>query len=170
MPEGQRIESTMIHHVGYVVDDLHEGIAHLERVFGAGPFTIMDNVQFDELEFDGQPATVVHSSAFGMWGGQLVELQAFEEVKPEEFREKMVGRGGSGMVLNHIAVAVPDADSEVGRLTSLGYPGIIRARSGPFQMCMHDTLDEFGFLVEVHRSGPEFDAFFTAVRSGGAER
>jgi hypothetical protein len=29
-------------------------------------------------------------------------------------------------------------------------------------------LDALGFLVEVHRSGPDFDAFFAGVRSGGA--
>ena len=166
MPAGERIGSMPIHHVGYVVDDIHEAIAQWERVFGAGPFTVLDKVAFDELTVDGQTATVGHSAAFGPCGGQLVELQAYQDVRPEGLRERLLGPRIPG--IHHIAIAAPEAERESERLASLGYPVVVRARSGPFQIFWHDTLDALGFLVEVHRSGPDFDAFFAGVRSGGA--
>jgi catechol 2,3-dioxygenase-like lactoylglutathione lyase family enzyme len=168
VPADQRIGSMMIHHVGYVVDDIHEAIAQWENVFGAGPFTVLDQVQFDELAVDGQTATVDHSAAFGPCGTQLVELQTYRDIRPERLRERLLGPRRPG--IHHVAIAAPDLERESDRLADLGFPVVVRARSGPFQIFWHDTQDALGFLVEVHRSGPDFDAFFAAVRSGGADR
>src|SRR4029079_1067048 len=65
---------TVIHHVGYVVEDLPAATQRLARAFGAGPFPTLEHIAFDEVTFAGEPAVYDHSSAFGAWGPILVEL------------------------------------------------------------------------------------------------
>ena len=64
----------VIHHVGYVVEDLRAGIERFARDFGAGPFFVMEHIAFDAVTFEGGPAVYDHSSGFGAWGPILVEI------------------------------------------------------------------------------------------------
>ena len=72
----------MIHHVGYVVEDLRAGIERFARDFGAGPFFVIEHIAFDEVTFEGAPAVYDHSSAFGAWGPILVELTQVHDAQP----------------------------------------------------------------------------------------
>jgi hypothetical protein len=55
----------VIHHVGYVVENLPAAIEQWTRDFAAGPFQTLAHIEFDEVTYEGAPAVYDHSSAFG---------------------------------------------------------------------------------------------------------
>ena len=79
----------MIHHIGYVVGDLQAEIPRWAESTGAGPFFLIEHMEFDEVTFRGNPADYDHSSAFGAWGPIIVELTQVHSVAPEALRVEL---------------------------------------------------------------------------------
>src|SRR4051812_41726996 len=113
----------MIHHVGYVVEDLRAAIEQWTRDFGAGPFQTLAHIAFDEVTYEGAPAAYDHSSAFGAWGPILIELTQVHEARPPGI-SRPPGLG-------HIAFLADDLDAEVQRLEGLGMHVFHTGRTGP---------------------------------------
>ena len=44
-----QLSAPPIHHIGYVVEDLAAGIERFATQFGAGPFLVMEHLEFDEV-------------------------------------------------------------------------------------------------------------------------
>lgn len=54
-----------IHHVGFHVPDLRAAINTWVTVYGAGPFYLLEHVNFDECTSRGKRVVWDHSAAFG---------------------------------------------------------------------------------------------------------
>jgi catechol 2,3-dioxygenase-like lactoylglutathione lyase family enzyme len=151
----------VIHHVGYVVEDLQAGIDRFTRDFDAGPFTVMEHIAFDEVTYEGAPAVYDHSSAFGRWGPIIVELTQVHDAQPAGLRDALA-RPGHG--IGHVAWLVDDLGAERARLESLGLHAFHTGRIGPVSAVWFDGGDLFGHPVEVLRWCDELRGFYASLR------
>ena len=97
-----------IGHVGYVVDDIEDGVALAVQTLGAGPFFLVSHLAFDVCTYKGEPARYDHSSAFGQWGEIKVELTVVHSADPPELAEII---GGSAPRVGHVGMLVDDLGS-----------------------------------------------------------
>ena len=107
----------VIHHIGYVVVDLRSGVEAFARDFGAGPFFVMEHLEFDEVTYQGGPAVYDHSSGFGAWGPILVELTQVHDAQPAGLAGALTAPGAG---IGHVAWLADDLDAEVQRLQAAG--------------------------------------------------
>lgn len=133
--------------VAYAVDDLEAaGRAWSERT-GAGPFFVRQHEPAAAEDAHGQPAVFCHASAYGQWGAlqvELVHVQASTSVSLSQ-----VTPAGPG--LHHVAWFADDLAAEQRRLTALGWPMVMTARSSSgSSYAFHDARHELGHLVEVY--------------------
>jgi catechol 2,3-dioxygenase-like lactoylglutathione lyase family enzyme len=150
----------VIHHVGYVVDDLRTGVERFARDFGAGPFFAMEHIAFDDVTFDGSPAVYDHSSAFGAWGPILVEITQVHDAQPAGLA-KLLTRPGGG--LGHLAWLTDDLAAETGRLEAAGMRCFHTGRTGPVSAAWFQG-EPFGHPVEVLQRCPEILSFYAMLR------
>lgn len=143
-----------LHHLGYWVDDLNEGIDRAIRTLGVGPFLVDEHVAFDDFTLaDGSriedPSYLDHTAAFAAWGPVVIELAVVHTVDPWLADAYRLGRPGLG----HVSWVVEDLATESARLEELGCPLIHTASSGAVAVAWHDGGPLFPHPVEVHRSG-----------------
>jgi len=150
-----------IHHVGYVVEDLHRDVPRFAALTGAGPFFAMEHLVFDEVSYRGEPAVYDHSSAFGQWGPMLVELTQVHEAQPPALREALVAPGGG---IGHLAWLADSLEDEVARLHHAGITPFHAGRTGPASAVWFDGSDMFGHPIEVLQRRDELLGFYAMVR------
>jgi hypothetical protein len=150
----------VIHHVGYVVDDLHAGIERFQRDFAAGPFAVMEHIAFDEVTFEGEPALYDHSSAFARWGPIIVELTQIHDAQPQGLNEALT-KPGAG--IGHVAWLADDLVAETARLERAGLRPFHTGRTGPVSAAWFDGGDLFGHPVEVLQWCDELRRFYASL-------
>jgi methylmalonyl-CoA/ethylmalonyl-CoA epimerase len=140
-----------IAHIGYVVPDLRQTIEIWGKTFGAGPFFLLEDVSFDELEHSSGPVTFEHSTAFGMCGDTALEFWEIHKIEPAS----VVGpRFAPDCGMNHLAYYVDDVPAESKRLEDeAGFPLLLRGIVGPMELRIHDA-PELGHMIEIQ---PEAD-------------
>lgn len=146
-----------LHHIGYWVEDLDEGMARAAGSLGVGPFLVHPHVTFDSFTLaDGTPVTdpdyFDHSAAFTAWGSIVLELGEVHTVHPDLEAAYAIRVGE----LSHVSWVVDDLESESYRLEQLGC-GLIHGAvvgGGAVQVAWHHGGDLFPHPIEVHRSGP----------------
>jgi Glyoxalase/Bleomycin resistance protein/Dioxygenase superfamily len=147
------------HHIGYVVDDLDDGVARFATTHGAGPFFAIEHLPFDEVSFLGAPALYDHSSAFAQWGPLIVELTQVHSCEPQGLRDALVGPGRG---VGHIAWLTDSLSEETERLQQAGYRAFHAGRSGPVSAVWFDG-GPLGHPVEVLGRAPELEGFYAAL-------
>ena len=150
-----------IHHVGYVVENLHRDVPRFVAVTGAGPFYAMEHIVFDEVSYRGEAAVYDHSSAFGQWGPMLVELTQVHEAQPPALRKALVAPGGG---VGHVAWLADSLADEVARLRQAGITPFHAGRTGPASAVWFDGGDLFGHPIEVLQRRDELLGFYAMVR------
>ncbi|MES2300828.1 MAG: VOC family protein [Pseudomonadota bacterium] len=156
------IRDLPVRHYGYAVANIEEAAHTWTTLFGAGPFFMMGNVEFDFLSHPGGDCTFVHSVAFGQWGSIAIELMNVEACSPPAVAERLIP--GPMPVLNHVSYFASDPDEENERLEKLGAELYLRARSGPIDARMFDARKLIGCSIEVHRQSDAIAGFFEEVR------
>jgi catechol 2,3-dioxygenase-like lactoylglutathione lyase family enzyme len=154
-----QLELPRIHHIGYVVPDLAAGIERFETQFGAGPFLVMEHLEFDVVTYRGEPASYDHSSGFGKWGSILVEVTQVHDAQPAGLLAAL-SRPGIG----HVAWLVDDLEAETRRLQAAGLVPFHTGRTGPASAVWFDGGELFGHNVEVLRRRDEILGFYERVR------
>jgi catechol 2,3-dioxygenase-like lactoylglutathione lyase family enzyme len=150
-----------IHHVGYVVDDLAEGVDRAVATLGAGPFFAIEHLTFDEVTFAGGPAVYDHSSAFGAWGPLLVELTVVHDAQPAGLADALVAPGGG---IGHVAWLADDLDAEVARLTALGCEPFHTGRTGPASAVWLHGGPLLAHPIEVLQRADQLLGFYAMLR------
>ena len=143
---------TVLHHVGYWVDDLAAAQAQWGRDLGVGPFDVIEHVPLQEfvLTADGQDHRDVvfdHSAAFAAWGSIVVELGQVHAIDDRLAAAYDVTPGA----ISHVSWVVPDVARESVRLIGLGCRLINTARSGPISVAWHDGGPLFPHPIELHQ-------------------
>jgi catechol 2,3-dioxygenase-like lactoylglutathione lyase family enzyme len=152
----------MIHHVGYVVDDLPAGVERFAATFGAGPFFVMEHLEFTAVTYDGGPAAYDHSSGFAAWGPILVELTQVHDAQPQGLRDALA-TPGSG--LGHVAWLADDLAAETARLEAAGLRPFHTGRTGPAHAVWFGGGAQLGHPVEVLQRREELERFYAMVRA-----
>lgn len=151
------------HHLGYVVEDLPRAVEWAVRAFGAGPFFVIEHLPFDEVTFEGEPATYDHSTALGQWGAVRLELTVVHDASPPEL-EAMLG-GAPTPRLGHVAWLAEDLDAESARLRGAGLKLFHTGRSGPVRAHYFDARSSLGCHIEVHQESPQLLGFYELMRT-----
>ena len=94
----------------------------------AGPFFLLDRVEFEYVLYLGEPAAFSHSAAFGQWGSLVIELQQLHDVGPAGLLEKL------NRPMNHVAYVCEDAAAESAALEADGLPMFLHAGFGPIDI------------------------------------
>jgi catechol 2,3-dioxygenase-like lactoylglutathione lyase family enzyme len=152
----------VIHHIGYVVEDLRAGVERFARDFGAGPFLALEHIELEEVTYDGAPATYDHSSAFAAWGAILVELTQVHAAEPAGLRDALTAPGAG---VGHVAWLADDLDAEVARLEAAGLEPFHSGRGGPARAVWFRGGRVFGHPVEVLQRRDEILGFYATVRA-----
>ena len=152
----------MIHHVGYVVDDIPRAVDWAVETLGAGPFFAIEHLEFDEVTYNGEPAAYDHSSAFGQWGDLKLELTQIHSAAPAGLADAL---GGPTPRPGHIAWLTDDLDAETARLTAAGLSVFHTGRAGPVRAHWFDARATLGHHVEVLQRAPELLEFYELIRS-----
>ena len=148
-----------IHHVGYVVEDLPAAIERFQTQFGAGPFVVMEHLEFDVVTYRGEPAAYDHSSSCGKWGSILVELTQVHDAQPDGLRAALSRRG-----IGHVAWLADDLAAETRRLEAAGPTAFHTGRTGPASAVWFDGGELLGHNIEVLQVRDEILGFYEQVR------
>lgn len=151
-----------IHHVGYVVDNLAAGVERFASAFGAGPFLAIEHMRFDEVTFEGEPASYDHSSAFGAWGPLLLEITAIHGAEPAGLRAALTPEGGG---VGHLGFLVDSPEATAAVLRGAGCEPFHGGRTGPAEATWLSGGELFGHPVELLRRAPELLEFYGRVRA-----
>jgi hypothetical protein len=154
-----------IHHVGLGVPDLHAALENALAAFGAGPFFVVEHMELDELVYDGAPARLDHSAAFGQWGPIMVELQQVYSASPPKLHDVLCP---GGTTLGHVAWLTDSLEAESARLASLGLPPLTRGGNEHVSTAWFDGRALFGQHVELIERSPAVLGFYERI--AGAAR
>ena len=149
---------TILHHIGYWVDDLDSAMKRWDRDLGVGPFYVVEHVTFEQFVLTAGDRTyddVVfdHAAAFAAWGPVVVELNQVHAID-DRLAAALDPTPGA---VSHVSWVVPDVRAESARLTGLGCRLINTARSGPIDVAWHDGGPLFGHPVEIHQHNHVID-------------
>lgn len=140
-----------IHHMGYWVEDLAEGIERFSAELGVGPFAVHEHVTFAEFVMPGHDAVVFdHSAAFAAWGSIVIELGQVHEIDDE-----LAGlMGADPGTVSHVSWLAPDLEAEQARLAQFGCELINTARTGPVSVLWVTGGELVAHPIEVHLDTP----------------
>lgn len=155
----------MVHHIGYVVEDLRTGVEHFAARFGAGPFFGMEHILFEEVTFAGAPAVYDHSSAFGGWGPIIVEITEVHAAEPAGLRDALTAPGAG---VGHVAWLADSLEAETARLRAAGLEPFHTGRTGPASAVWFHGGPLLGHPVEVLERRAELLGFYAMVRDAAA--
>jgi catechol 2,3-dioxygenase-like lactoylglutathione lyase family enzyme len=152
----------VIHHIGYVVEDIPRAVDWAVSTLGAGPFFAIEHLEFDEVTYDGAPAAYDHSSAFGQWGELRLELTQVHSAAPAGLAAML---GGPAPRPGHVAWLADDLDAETERLTAGGLHLFHTGRAGPVRAHWFDARATLGHHIEVLQRAPELLGFYDMMRA-----
>lgn len=148
-----------IHHIAYSVPDLEAAIHDAVRTLGAGPFLVLDDIELDATS-RGEPATFLHSAAFGQFGTVGLELMQIRSGTPDRVADAMSGPVPS---VNHFGYVVPSLADARDRLESVGMPAFLHAFAGEIEFTVHDGRSLLGHNVECHADNSSIRGFWQQV-------
>lgn len=140
-----------IHHMGYWVRDLAEGIDRFSAALGVGPFAVHEHITFAEFDMKDRDSVVFdHSAAFAAWGSTVIELGQVHEIDDDLARLMGVTPGE----VSHVSWLAPDLDAERARLAQFGCEFINTAKTGPVSVLWVTGGSLFAHPIEVHLDTP----------------
>ena len=155
------------HHIAYLVDDIEATVSRLVDQLGAGPFFLVENVPLENVRSAGEPAELVHNSAFGGCGDGAIELMEIRSATPERVAQRFAApRPG----IHHIAYVVAPAEVTDLRneLDQRGLTEYLSAELGETHNTFHDASATLGHDIEIHDDVAGLRDFFGMV-TGAAD-
>lgn len=163
LKEIEKITSSPIVQMCWVVDDMEAAALQWVKMMGAGPFFRIPHIQLDELTYRGKPAKLDQSSAVGQWGAIQVELFQQHCQNPSGARE-MFAPEQTG--IQHLTWFAADIDAETRRLNGLGFETVMTCRLpaiGGMRLAWYDTRKVLGAMVEVYEDCDLMRKFYRRV-------
>jgi hypothetical protein len=146
----------------FVADARRAALAHHRR-FGSGPFFVAEHIPLRHSLHRGVQRPLDHTSAYGQWGGVMLEFvqqnnpgpSAFHDLYPEDS-----GRYG----MHHVAVFVADMRTAIEGCNAAGYPTALYAEMNDgFAFAMIDMVAESGHMLELYEPLPQLSGFYDFV-------
>jgi Glyoxalase/Bleomycin resistance protein/Dioxygenase superfamily len=152
-----------IRQIAYFVPDVRVAALAHHSMFGSGPYFVADHIPLRTALHRGVAAPLDHSSAYGQWGGLMIEFVQQNNPGPSAFHDMYPeGSGTSG--LHHVALFVDDVDAECARFTKAGYETAFRAEMNDgFVFAFVDCVASLGHMVELYSPLPQLTGFYDMV-------
>lgn len=134
--------------VGYLVENLDDGIKSWADRLGVGPWTVFRNVTMNGT-YRGEPTSVMIDVALGYQGDVQIELIEPTNAAASPYRD------ASGAVLtgiHHLAWLVDDLDAEAAKLTATGLEARFVAANEGARVIYFGAADAPGVLYELIES------------------
>jgi catechol 2,3-dioxygenase-like lactoylglutathione lyase family enzyme len=148
--------------IAYFVSDIREAAKKMSAMTGAGPFFVIDNIELEWGEHRDSPCDFVHSSAYGQWGGMMMELVQQESEGPSPFRD-LYAPGEEG--IHHVACLVDSVEATIKEYDQLGYPLAARAKAKVgTEFAFIDTSKVLGHMIEVYVGDEMLTGFYSLVK------
>lgn len=146
--------------VAYLVEDVFTAAEQWARETGAGPFLVMENIPLQDVVYRDNPGELDHSSAYGQYGGLMLELVQQNNPGPSAFRDAFApGQFG----LHHMARFAHDLDAELNKYQDQGHHTAMRAHAGDIEFAFVDTLAQLGHMVELYKDCADLRAFYQLI-------
>lgn len=158
----------------YLVPNLEEGCAALNRAYGWGPFLGGTEGVLADHVYRGQPADQIRiRGVFVQTGAINVEVIEVVSEAPSAFHEML--RDDGQPVLHHCATFAADYEGTRDHLVAQGYPVVSEFGFAGRRICYVDTRPLLGYMTEIYPDLPVIRAMYaetveaTAARPGAAD-
>lgn len=146
-----------VNQLGFVVEDAEKAAAEFSKLFGAGPFMIMDNVMVDKVVFRGKEIDYKMRIAYGQHKDLQMELIQVLSDDPNPYTE--IERYG----FHHVSIWSDDPEQVVSEFEDAGYELAMEMDSFGSKIYYIDCRDPWGLYVEVHKPMREFWGAFAEM-------
>ena len=152
-----------VRQLAYKVNDLEAAARAHHRAFGSGPFFVLRHVALASSVHRGVERPFDHSSAYGQWGGVMVELVVQHNAEDSALHEMFpYGSGREG--LHHTALFVDDLAVAIGRFSADGMPlAQLSVTAGGTAFAFMDTTASMGHMLELYEPTPLLTGFYDMV-------
>ncbi|RMB12117.1 VOC family protein [Eilatimonas milleporae] len=128
---------------------------------GAGPFYLLSHIPLARCRYRGRDAAFDHSSAYGQWGGLMIELIHQHDDEPSAVRDMFAA---SEHGLHHAAIFVTDLDAAVARTTGDGLACALDATTDDgTRFVMMDGRADYGMFLEFYEPTADMRRFYGFV-------
>jgi hypothetical protein len=160
--------------MAFLVPNLEEGCAALNRAYGWGPFLGGTEGVLADHVYRGQPADPIRiRGVFVQTGAINVEVIEVVSDAPSAFHEML--RDDGQPVLHHCATFAADYEGTRDHLVAQGYPVVSEFGFAGRRICYVDTRPLLGYMTEIYPDLPVIRAMYaetveaTAARPGAAD-
>lgn len=152
-----------VRQLAYKVNDLEAAAAAHHRAFGSGPFFVLRHVALASSVHRGVERAFDHSSAYGQWGGVMVELVVQHNPEPSAMHDMFpYGSGAEG--LHHAALFVDDLDAAIARFAAEDAPlAQLSVTAGGTAFAFVDTRASLGHMLELYEPTAQLTGFYDFV-------
>ena len=153
----------------YLVPNLEEGCAALNRAYGWGPFLGGTEGVLADHTYRGEPAAPIRiRGVFVQTGDINVEVIEVVSEAPSAFHEML--REDAQPVLHHCATFAADYKGTRDHLVAQRYPVVSEFGIAGRRICYVDTRPLLGFMTEVYPDLPIVRAMYAEAREASVVR
>jgi hypothetical protein len=155
-----------IRQIAYFVPDVRAAALAHSKLFGSGPYFVVDNIPLCTCRYRGQPGALDHSSAYGQWGEVMIEFVQQNNSGPSVFRDMYPNGGG----MHHVALIVDDLDASISAYEKAGFETGLYAEVVPGAgFAMMDCVAAYGHFVEMYEPTPMLLGVYDKVRTAARD-
>lgn len=146
-----------VNQLGFYVEDAEKAAYEHSKLFGSGPFMIMDHVASDRVLFRGQEIDYDMRIAYGHHKNLQIELIQVLSSDPNPYAE--MGRYG----FHHVSIWSDDPEQVVRDFQEAGYELAMEMDSVGMKVYYIDCREPWDFYVEVHQPLTDFWQAFAGM-------
>lgn len=152
-----------VRQLAYKVNDLESAAKAHNARFGSGPFFVARHVALVSSQHRGVEQPFDHSSAYGQWGGVMVELVVQHNPDPSALHD-MFAWGTPSEGLHHAALFVDDLAAMIGQFGAQGAPLVqLSVTTGGTAFAFVDTTGSLGHMLELYEPSEQLSGFYAMV-------
>ena len=155
--------------MAFLVPNLEEGCAALNRAYGWGPFCGGSEGVLDDHSYRGAPADPIRiRGVFVQTGDINVEVIEVVSQGPSAFHEVL--RADGQPVLHHCATFAADYEGVRDHFVAQGFPVVSEFGFAGHRICYVDTRPLLGYMTEIYPELPLIRALYAEAREAAASR
>lgn len=152
-----------IRQVAYFVADVRAAALAHSRMFGSGPFFVLEHIALARSEHRGIARPLDHSSAYGQWGEVMVEFVVQHNPDPSALHD-MYPCGSGRFGLHHVALFVPDLPRAIADFARDGLELAQYAETATgTAYAFIDAVARHGHMIELYEPSPSLTGFYAMV-------
>lgn len=152
-----------VRQIAYCVKDVRAAAERHSRLFGSGPFFVVEDISTDSV-YRGAPLKFRADSAFGQWGTMQVELFEQKDDTPSAVSE-LFPDPNNRVGLHHVALIVDSLEAAKQELARAGYPVAMVSTLPELELVsvFVDTVGPYGHFTELYEPVPALTEFYEMV-------